>query len=202
LTGVSSLRQFVRSRDSGECCDSCGVSLAVGHDHQFEPSARRVRCVCVRCAGQAGAWRAIPRTVRSLPAFQMTDAQWDELTIPISLAFFSYCSPAGRVVAFYPGPAGAAESTMGLESWSEILEANPEIDAMQPDVEALLVNRVGATREYFLVPIDECYRLVGLIRSQWRGLSGGSLVWGEITAFFDVLRAKAAFPAREPACRV
>ena len=36
---------------------------------------------------------------------------------------------------------------------------------MEPDVEALLINRVGPAREYFLAPIDECYRLVGLIRT-------------------------------------
>ena len=108
--------------------------------------------------------------------------------IPISLAFFSYSTPADRVVALYPGPAGAAESSLRLDSWEEIAEANPELERMQPDVEALLVNRVGATREYFLVPIDECYRLVGLIRMHWRGLSGGALVWGEIERFFDDLR--------------
>ena len=62
---------------------------------------------------------------------------------------------------------------------------------MQADVEALLVNRVGSTRDYFLVPVDECYRLVGLIRLHWHGLSGGSLVWGEISSFFDSLRRRA-----------
>jgi Family of unknown function (DUF5947) len=149
----------------------------------------------------SGPWREIPRAISSLPDFQITDAQWDDLMLPISLAFFSYCTPAGRVVAFYPGPAGAAESTMGLDAWSELSESNPELLSMRPDVEALLVNRVGSTREYFLVPIDECYRLAGLIRTHWRGLSGGSLVWGEITAFFDALREKAALPSKEPACR-
>ncbi len=122
----------------------------------------------------------------------MTDTQWDDLMIPISLAFFSHSSPAGRVVAFYPGPAGAAESTMGLDAWRGIEEANPDLLSMRPDVEALLVNRVGSTREYFLVPIDECYRLVGLIRIHWRGLSGGALVWGAIADFFDELRGKEA----------
>jgi hypothetical protein len=201
LTGVASLREFVRRRDSVERCDSCGVSLAAVHIHQFEPSARRVRCVCGRCAALASSWQEIPSNVRPLHGFQIMDAQWDDLMLPISLAFFSYCSPAGRVVAFYPGPAGAAESTMGLNAWNEISEANPEVLSMRPDVEALLVNRVGSTREYFLVPIDECYRLVGLIRIHWRGLSGGSLVWGEITAFFDALREKAALPSRGAACR-
>ena len=55
---------------------------------------------------------------------------------------------------------------------------------MEPDVEALLINRVGPAREYFLAPIDECYRLVGLIRLHWRGLSGGTEVWKEIQGFF------------------
>ena len=55
-------------------------------------------------------------------------------------------------------------------------------------MEALLVNRVGQAREYFRVPIDECYKLVGLLRSQWRGLSGGSEVWDGIGGFFDELR--------------
>jgi hypothetical protein len=59
-----------------------------------------------------------------------------------------------------------------------------------PDVEALLVNRVGAARDYFIVPIDECYKLVGLIRLHWRGLSGGAVVWGEIGRFFDELRRR------------
>jgi hypothetical protein len=139
-----------------------------------------------------GAWKEIPRDIRALADFRMTDAQWDDLMIPISLAFFSYSTPAGRAVAFYPGPAGAAESMMRLDTWQEIAEANPELLAMQPDVEALVVNRVGSAREYFLVPVDECYKLVGLIRIHWRGLSGGPLVWGEIAGFFDELRRKAS----------
>ena len=32
---------------------------------------------------------------------------------------------------------------------------------LEPDVEALLVNRARGAREYWLVPIDECYALVG-----------------------------------------
>lgn len=108
--------------------------------------------------------------------------------IPISLAFFSFSTPAGRALAFYPGPAGATESTMPLDIWQEIADANPAIADMRPDVEALLLNRVGSAREYFLVPIDECFRLVGLIRLHWRGLSGGSLVWGEIAQFMQQLR--------------
>jgi len=108
--------------------------------------------------------------------------------IPISLAFFSYSTPAKRVVALYPGPAGAAESLLPLDAWEDVLVANPALRHLQPDVEALLVNRVGAVREHFIVPIDECYRLVGLIRLHWRGLSGGAKVWGEVSQFFQHLK--------------
>jgi Ni,Fe-hydrogenase III large subunit len=64
------------------------------------------------------------------------------------------------------------------------------------DIEALLVNRVGyahdlSRAEYYIAPIDECYRLVGLIRANWKGLSGGSEVWSEIGRFFSGLRSMA-----------
>jgi hypothetical protein len=67
---------------------------------------------------------------------------------------------------------------------------------MESDVEALLVNRVGHARgftapEYYVLPIDECYKLVGLIRANWRGFSGGTEVWQEIARFFDALKQRA-----------
>jgi hypothetical protein len=190
---VSSLRKFIRPRDAEEHCDLCGGSLTASHIHQFDPSSRRIRCACESCARlYSTTYREIPRRVRTLTNFQITDAQWDELMIPISLAFFTHSTPAGRPVALYPGPAGAAESLLDLSAWGDIAAANPELEEMQPDVEALLVNRVGSVREYFLVPIDECYKLVGLIRVHWRGLSGGAVVWGEIAQFFNNLRRRGA----------
>ncbi len=188
---VGALRKYVRPRESEEKCDACGASIPAEHVHQFDPKTRRIRCACRSCALLYGTvYREIPRRVRQLSNFQISDAQWEDLLIPISLAFFSYSSTVGKVIALYPGPAGAAESLLRLEAWEEIAESNPELREMQPDVEALLVNRVGATREYFLVPIDECYKLVGVIRLHWRGLSGGSVVWGEISHFFDELRRR------------
>jgi hypothetical protein len=61
---------------------------------------------------------------------------------------------------------------------------------MEPDVETFLVNRVGTKAECYIAPIDECYRLVGLIRMHWRGLSGGAEVWNEIHNFFTDLKAR------------
>ena len=69
---------------------------------------------------------------------------------------------------------------MPLEAWQALVEDNPVLATFEPDVEALLVNRVGAARECYRVGIDECYKLVGLIRTHWRGLSGGTAVWEEI----------------------
>jgi hypothetical protein len=188
---IAALRKFVRSREPEERCDTCGMGLSTEHRHTFDPASRRIRCACDSCAIlYASAYPRIPRRVLALPNFQISDAQWDDLMIPISLAFFSYSTPAAKIIALYPGPAGAAESLLRLDAWEEISAANPELPGLQPDVEALLVNRVGAAREYFLVPIDECYKLVGLIRLHWRGLSGGTKVWGEIGQFFNELRRK------------
>jgi hypothetical protein len=188
---VRALRKFVRSREPEERCDTCGGALVTEHHHTFDPVSRRIRCACNVCATvYSTAYKLIPRRVQLLRDFQMSDTQWDDLLIPIGLAFFSYSSAAERTIALYPGPAGAAESTLRLAAWDEIVAANPELYTMQPDVEALLVNRIGSAREHFLVPVDECYKLVGLIRLHWRGLSGGATVWGEIASFFEHLRRK------------
>jgi hypothetical protein len=40
-----------------------------------------------------------------------------------------------------------------------------------------------------MAPIDECYKLVGLIRANWKGLSGGAEVWTEVGRFFLELRS-------------
>jgi len=64
--------------------------------------------------------------------------------------------------------------------------------SMRSDVEALLVNRALGARQHWLVPIDDCYRLVALIRTRWRGLTGGREVWEELARFFEDLDKHAA----------
>ncbi len=125
----------------------------------------------------------------------MTDAEWNSLVIPINLAFFFHSSIEGRMVALYPSPAGAVESLLPLDSWTAIVAKNPALGHLQSDIEALLINRIdrreeGVPAQYYIAPIDECYKLVGILRSRWKGLSGGAEVWAEIEQFFADLSAR------------
>jgi hypothetical protein len=200
-TAFGVLRQFARRPRAAERCELCSTEIASHHSHLFDPTARKLICSCDACAllfseRTDARFKRVPRRVRMLANFQLTDAQWDGLMVPINMAFFFHSSPENRVMAMYPSPAGATESLLSLEAWSEIAAANPELKTMEPDVEALLVNRIGHTRgfthaEYYLLPIDRCFKLVGLIRSQWRGFSGGTEVWQQIAAFFTELRTGA-----------
>ncbi len=189
------LRKFARKRTAAEQCELCSAEIAAEHAHLLEPATRQILCACEPCAilfsGQAGGrYRRIPRRALLWKGFDISDAQWESLMIPINLAFFYRDGASDRMVAMYPSPAGATESLLSLESWEDIAMQSKALQAMEPDVEALLINRVGPAREYFLAPIDECYRLVGLIRMHWRGLSGGTEVWKEIQGFFTALKSK------------
>jgi Family of unknown function (DUF5947) len=195
------LRRFGRKQERAEFCELCKLGLAPEHAHLIELTQRRLLCACEACSmlfhDSSGAkYKRVPRDARLLASFQITDADWDSLMIPINLAFFFQSSLDARVSVLYPSPAGATESLLPLGAWNRIAERNPPVAAMETDVEALLVNRVGQARgmsaaEYYIVPIDVCYRLVGLIRMHWRGLSGGTEVWQEIGDFFARLRSQA-----------
>jgi hypothetical protein len=124
-----------------------------------------------------------------LEQFLLTDADWDALGIPIGLAFFQM-TLGGRILAFYPGPAGPTESLLELSAWSQLVANNPALAEQRPEVEALLVNRINGAREYYQIPIDRCYALVGLIRTHWQGVSGGDEAWKVIADFMNDLRER------------
>lgn len=194
-TPFAVLRRFVKQRAVSERCELCSAEVHPQHEHLVDIATRQMVCACQACAilfsGKANTkYRRVPQRILSLANFQMTDSQWESLLIPISMAFFFHSSPAGKVISLYPSPAGATESLLDFESWDEILQSNPVLQGMEPDTEALLVNRVGSASEYYLLPIDECYKLVGLIRTNWHGLSGGTQMWEAIGKFFAELKEK------------
>ena len=182
--GLASLRNFVRQAPEAERCDLCAAMLREHHQHLVDPKTHRLLCACDACAMLFTAsgetkYRRVPLDPRSLSEFQLSDQAWNALGIPIGLAFIYSSSVSDQSVAIYPGPAGATESEVDRDSWEELVADNPPLAKLSPDVEALLINRMNGAREYFVAPIDECYKLTGLIRKYWRGFSGGDEGWGK-----------------------
>lgn len=195
---VDVLRRFVKEREPAERCELCaaGIPPHPHHEHLLEPAARQLMCSCTPCAllfpvEAQKRYRRVPRRLWSLTDFTMSDAMWDSLNIPVKMAFLLTSAPSADVHAYYPSPAGATESLLTLDGWTELVQANSTLASLLPDVEALLINRVGQSRDYFIAPIDRCYELVGLMRVHWRGLSGGTEVWERVGSFFDQLRSSA-----------
>lgn len=191
-----------------EHCELCGDAIPPDHRHMLDLRNRELMCACRACkilfdsgAAGGGHYRLVPDRRLRLAGFDMDDVTWADLRIPVDMAFFFHHTEAGRVVAYYPSPAGPTESLLELDAWTELERANPVLGELERDVEALLVNRSRGARQYFLVPIEDCYSLVGLIRTRWRGLTGGREVWEEIDAFFEGLagRSKEVTSEREEA---
>jgi hypothetical protein len=175
-----------------ENCNLCGIGLSDPHQHLLECASRRLECVCDACAILFSTpdqkYRRVPSRVIPLPGFKMTDAQWYSLMIPIGIAYLFRNSTLNRAMALYPSPAGPVESLVALDDWDEIARENPDLQTLESDVEGVLVYRVGNAREYYIIPIDECFRLVGMIRRKWKGFSGGAEVWQEVGRFLDALK--------------
>jgi len=201
------LQRFARRQPPAEMCDLCGDAVSSGHQHLINPVERRLICACDPCSilfsqQSTPKYKRVPRRVRLLTDLLITEGQWDGLGIPIGLAFLFRSTARGRVLALYPSPAGATESLLPLETWNDLEESNPVLGEMEPDVEALLVNRVGSHGSsggtYYLAPIDVCYGLVAIIRTHWRGFSGGTELWEHVDRFFADLEARAEVTGEVP----
>jgi hypothetical protein len=182
----------------------CATDIGEQHQHVVDLVGRGLMCTCRPCyllftAEHAELrYRAVPDRYLSFPGFALFAGQWDELEIPVGLAFFFTNSMLGRTVAFYPGPAGATESELPLGAWDRVVEANPGLGQLASDVEALIVrmpDRGSGDAVSFLVPIDRCYELVGSLRTAWRGFDGGQEARVVVEAFFADLAARST-PAR------
>jgi len=197
-----------------EHCELCSEPIPGEHRHLLDLRSRELMCCCRACkilfdrgAAGGGHYRLVPDRRLRIADFELDDASWESLRIPVDMAFFFHNTQAERVSAFYPSPMGATESLLELRAWTDLERANPLLSELEPDVEALLVNRARGARSHWIVPVDDCYGLVGLIRTRWRGLTGGQEVWDEIEGFFerlerqskDVRRAGMGTVSRPPA---
>lgn len=196
---LTALRRFARTRPPAERCELCSAELAPEHPHLLNRHSRQIACSCNGCAilfcGQENAkFLRVPRRVLHLGDIAFTDLQWEAMTLPINLAFFLR-QPDGATKVMYPSPAGAMESLIEMPQWSELFAEHAALGRVEPEVEALLVNRIGEESAHFIVPIDACYRLVGLIRTKWHGLSGGVEVWQSVAEFFAALERQAVHPS-------
>jgi len=202
LAVLQQIRAATAARPSpGEQCEMCAEPLGARHDHVVDLEQRSLMCTCRGCYllftpdGSGGRrYRAVPDRYLAFADFHLSATQWDALQIPVSVAFFFVNSSLDRVAAFYPGPAGATESLLSLDTWDDVVAANPQLATLAPDVEAFLVRvdeRDRSQVDCFLVPIDACYELVGWLRQLWRGFDGGREAHEALESFFAGVRDRA-----------
>ncbi|HEY5188834.1 MAG TPA: DUF5947 family protein [Solirubrobacteraceae bacterium] len=185
---------------SAERCDICHAPVPDDHRHMLHLVDRCIVCTCEACwalhSGDAE-YRPTGMRILWLEEFACPDEIWGAFAIPIGLAFFMRSTVTGSVVAFYPSPAGATESELSLEAWDALVALNPMLAELEADAEALVVNRISIPPQHAVVPIDQCYALVGLIKSRWEGISGGSALEQAVPEFFAALRERAVVTGGE-----
>ncbi len=191
---------------AGERCEMCSEPVADEHQHVVNVEGRQLMCVCRGCyllftdTDAALRYRAIPDRYLAFGDFAMDRRLWEALQIPVGLAFFFRNSALGQTVAFYPGPAGATESELDLAAWNEIRAADPRVEMLADDTEAVLV-RVShddetAAPQGYLLPIDACYEFVGRLRMLWHGFDGGQQVREFVDEFFGLLDERSKVVSR------
>jgi hypothetical protein len=171
-----------------ERCDLCAAPVPEEHPHLYDTADDQICCVCGPCsvlfadggAGE-GRYRPVPRRRIRLPRVDT-----EVLGVPVGLVFFVPRAD-GTVTAEGPSPAGAMRWEIDAEAWQRLAEACPQLASVEPEVEALLVNTVHGNDHHWIVPVDDCYRMIAVVRREWRGLSGGGRVWPAVERFFEGL---------------
>jgi hypothetical protein len=176
----------------------CAAVIPAEHGHVADLHNASLLCACRPCyllfapveAGR-GRYRAVPDRYLTDPGHPLAPGEWEDLEIPVGLAFFLRSSGRDEVAAFYPSPAGATECRLDLAAWARVAAGHPLLSAMESDVEAVLIAKRDDTVEHFLVPIDACYELAGRMRLTWRGFDGGSEARQSIDDFLSMVRSRA-----------
>jgi hypothetical protein len=176
-----------------EVCDLCGITIPERHRHLLQLVERQIACTCESCWNVRSGdpeYRPTGNRTLWLPDLDVPDELWASFQIPIGLAFFMDSTVTACVVALYPSPGGATESELHFESWRRMIELNPVLAELEPDIEGLVVNRLADPPAYAIAPIDQCYALTGAIKANWQGISGGPGVEEAVARFFEELRSE------------
>jgi hypothetical protein len=182
-----------------ERCELCSTEVPAEHSHIADLEAASLLCACRACyllftqrsAGR-GRYAAVPDRYLADPERPIAPALWDQLEIPVGLAFFIRASrQSGAVTGFYPSPAGVTECRLDLRLWQQLVTDYPLLGAGEDDVEAALISRSDDRVEYYLVPVDACYELAGRMRLRWHGFDGGSEGRECIATFLAGVRSRA-----------
>lgn len=203
LRGSGGVRVAVEadgSSHAGGGCELCSSRVADDHRHLLHLDERRILCVCETCWSLHSGdpeYRPTGNRTLWLEDFVLPDDVWAAFNLPTGLAFLMRSGVSGGMIALYPSPAGATECELALDEWDRLVALNPILERLEPDAEALIVNRLGRGTggEYVIAPIDQCYRLVGLVKEGWEGISGGDAVENAVGTFFDRLRPGPAVAA-------
>ncbi len=179
-------RASTQTHDDADC-DLCGEAAGPSHPHLVDIETRAIACACRACAitGAGTKWRRIPEGATRIASLAESDDWWNELGLPIGLAFFVVRGEDRPISALYPGAAGATEAEVPREVWTKIAAAHPEVARLEPHIQALLVDRTEGAREHWIVGVDRCFALTARLREKWSGLMGGDDVRVERKRFFS-----------------
>jgi hypothetical protein len=189
----------VQTGSALERCELCSAEIAAEHGHIADLEGSSLLCACRACyllftqrtAGR-GRYAAVPDRYLADPERPMPAAVFDQLEIPVGLAFFLRTSrEGGALTGFYPSPAGVTECRLDLRLWQELVADYPLLGAGEDDIEAALISQSDDGVEYFLVPVDVCYELAGRMRLSWHGFDGGTEGRASIAAFLASVRNRA-----------
>jgi hypothetical protein len=213
VTGQTGLRRFIRTpgeaappiaravpdpaADELERCEMCAAPVPSAHGHVADLQGSSLMCVCRACyllfsqRSAGGRFLAVPDRYLVDPERVMSPADWDQLEVPVGLAFFLRTSRDGALTGFYPSPAGVTECRLDLQLWGRLVADYPLLGAPADDIEAALISRRDGGIAYYLVPIDVCYELAGRMRLKWRGFDGGAEARASIAAFLTEVQRRA-----------
>ena len=139
LAARAAARSDRDAAEGTERCEMCREALGERHGHVVDLEKRSLACTCRACyllftheGAAGGRYRAVPEHVYHDPGRPLTDADWNELQIPVAMAFFFHNSALDRVVAGYPSPGGATECELDLAAWDRLAAAHPLLGIAGP----------------------------------------------------------------------